>query len=58
MIQLMMRGMAAAAAAATTVVLFSAVASLADSDRASLLAARIKPTMLVAKDNDRNTALR
>lgn len=49
MIQLMMRGMAAAAAAATTVVLFSAVASLADSDRASLLAARIKPTMLVAK---------
>lgn len=35
---------AAVGAGATTLVLFSAVASLADSDKAAMLAARIKPT--------------
>jgi hypothetical protein len=39
---------AAAVAAVTTLVLFSAVAGLADSDRAATLAAQIKPTTIAA----------
>jgi hypothetical protein len=49
MSQLLRKGIAATAAAATTAVLFSTVASMADSDQASMLAARIKPTTLAAK---------
>lgn len=37
---------AAAGALATTLVLFSAVALLADNDRAAMLAARIRPTTI------------
>jgi hypothetical protein len=40
------RAAAVLAATATTVVLFSAVAGLADDDRALLLAARTKPTVI------------
>ena len=49
MSQFLRKSIAATAAAATTIVLFSTVASLADSDQASKLAARIKPTTLAAK---------
>jgi hypothetical protein len=42
---------AAAAACVTTLALFSAVASLADSDRAAKLAAHIKPMELAAKSS-------
>lgn len=40
------RAVALLAGAATTLVVFSAVASLADSDRATLLAAQIAPTTM------------
>lgn len=40
------RGAALFAAAATTLVLFSGVASLADSDRATLLAAQLAPATM------------
>jgi hypothetical protein len=42
---------AAVAACVTTLALFSAVASLADSDRAAKLAAHIKPMELAAKSS-------
>ena len=41
-----------AAAAATTLALFSAVASLADDDRAALVAARTAPTVLADRSAD------
>lgn len=43
---------AAAGALATTLVLFSAVASLADNDRAAMLATRIKPTTIAEAGAD------
>lgn len=45
---------AAAGALATTLTLFSAVAALADGDRAAMLAARIKPTTIA--DSGTNAA--
>ena len=39
---------ATTAAAVTTIALFSAVASLADGDKAALLAAKINPTAIAA----------
>lgn len=46
--QITHKTVAAAAAAVTTLVLFSAVAGLADSDRAATLAAQIKLTTIAA----------
>jgi hypothetical protein len=43
---LIQRAAAVLAATATTLVLFSAVAGLADEDRALLLAAKTKPTQI------------
>ena len=40
------------AAAATTLALFSAVASVADEDRAALVAARTAPTVLADRSAD------
>jgi uncharacterized protein (DUF1778 family) len=45
---LLKRAAAVLAATATTFVLFSAVAGLADEDRALLLAAKTKPTVVAA----------
>jgi hypothetical protein len=45
------RVVAAVAAGVTTLALFTAVASLADSDQAAKLAARIKPMEMVAKSS-------
>jgi hypothetical protein len=44
--RIVLRGAALFAAAATTLVLFSGVASLADSDRATLLAAQLAPATM------------
>jgi hypothetical protein len=41
---------ATTAAAVTTIALFSAVASLADEDKAALLASRINPTTIATHD--------
>jgi hypothetical protein len=49
---LIKRAAAVVAATATTLVLFSAVASLADEDRALLLAAKSKPTMVAGNASD------
>jgi len=46
--QIIKRGAALIAAAATTLVIFSAVVSVADHDRAALLAAQIKPTTVAS----------
>jgi hypothetical protein len=43
------RVVAAVASGATTLVLFSAVVSLADDDKARMLAARTKPTTVAAQ---------
>ena len=48
---LMQRAAAVLAATATTLVLFSAVAGLADEDRALLLAAKTKPTQVAASSS-------
>jgi hypothetical protein len=45
---MLMRAVGTVAAAATTFALFSAVASLADGDRAALLAARTAPTSVAS----------
>ena len=45
---LLMRAVGTVVAAATTFALFSAVASLADGDRAALIAARTTPTTVAA----------
>ena len=47
--KLITRLVAASASAATTLVLFSAVASLADDDKARMLAAHIKPTTVATQ---------
>ena len=46
--QFLKHTVAAVAAAATTLVLFQSVASVADHDRAALLAAQIKPMTLAS----------
>ena len=46
------RVVAAIASGATTLVLFSAVVSLADDDKARMIAARIKPTTIAAQSVD------
>ena len=46
--QFLKHTVAALAAAATTLVLFHSVVSVADHDRAALLAAQIKPTTLAS----------
>jgi len=43
------RVVAAVASGATTLVLFSGVVSLADDDKARMVAARIKPTAIAAQ---------
>ena len=47
--QITHKTVAAAIATVTTFVLFSAVAGLADSDRAAVLAAKSKPTAIAAR---------
>lgn len=51
MTQMTQKVVAAIAAGVTTLALFTAVASLADSDRAAKLAAHIKPMELAAKSS-------
>lgn len=51
MTQMTQKVVAAIAAGVTTLALFTAVASLADSDRAAKLAAYIKPMELAAKSS-------
>ncbi len=51
MTQMKQKVVAAVAAGVTTLALFTAVASLADSDRAAKLAALIKPMELAAKSS-------
>ena len=46
------RAVAATASGAITLVIFSAVVSLADDDKARMLAARIKPTTIAAQSVD------
>lgn len=46
------RVVAAVASGATTLVLFSAVVSLADDDKAKMSAARIKPTTVAAQSTN------
>ena len=46
------RVVAATASGAITLVIFSAVVSLADDDKARVLAARIKPTTIAAQSVD------
>ena len=48
--QILKHTVAALAAAATTLVLFNSVVSVADHDRAALLAAQIKPTTLASAE--------
>ena len=48
----LMRAVGTVVAAATTFALFSAVASLADEDRAALVAARTTPTTVAANPPD------
>ncbi len=50
--QFIKHAVAASAAILTTLMIFTAVASLADEDKAALIAARIKPTTIAAQSVD------